>query len=122
MTLPLVVPLPRWPARVALAVAIAAALLNATIAVVYGWMLGALFSSAESGEGLLIDPDTLVSSTPLLLVIGNLWYLTPMFWLVVMVLGLRSRGDRRSLAAMAIASASMAVFAVMLIRFSTGAF
>ena len=107
-------------ARVALLLALTSALVNATMAVVYGWLLGAMFVSVETGEELPFDIPSLAHSTPALLMIGELWYLTPVLWLIVMVLGLRSPGMRTGIAAMIISTASLVVFAVMLMRFVTG--
>lgn len=106
----------------ALLLALTSALVNATMALVYGWLLGALFVSVETGEDLPIDIPSLAHTTPALLLIGELWYLTPLVWLIVMVLGLRSPGTRAGMAAIIIASGSLVVFAVMLMRFVTGTF
>ena len=97
-------------ARLALVVAVVTALLNVTIVLAYGWYLPGLFVAAAGGEDF--SPGFDVRATVLLLVIGEGWYLTPLLWLAVMLLGVRAHPSGMATAAMVVASVSLGLFAM----------
>ena len=103
-----------WAARIALVLAAIAVLANATIAIVYGWLLNALFVSIETGEELTVVPGDVTSLTMPLLIVGEIWYLTPILWLATVAVALWSRTTRAAVVAIVGATVSMVAYALML--------
>lgn len=119
MTASLVVPWRRWSSRLALLLAVIAAFLNAAIALQYGGLRGSFFWEATYDDiPFDVSPGFLMT----ILVAGQVWYATPVLWLLVMVLWLTGPGGRLASVAMVLATLSVLAFIVLNAAFARLAF
>lgn len=110
----------RWPAVLSLVLASLATMLNGLVAIEYGWAADSLVRAmSEDDESVGMLAGALPGLTPTLLVIDELWLLTPFVWIVVIALALVAPRTRAAYAAMALATASLITFAIVAARLSS---